>query len=125
MNRAHTIHIFTSSDPARSYIEKVRVSGDNLSVRTHLTFLTSLPATALLGPQPNSMVLGHSWLLLPEKPMAGRPADPRVGFSSTRYTEFESDTGTAMATRTLIARFRLEKANPQAAVSDPVKPITY
>jgi len=57
--------------------------------------------------------------------MAGRPADPRVGYFSNEYTEFESERGTAQDKRSLIARFRLEKANPAAAVSDPVKPITY
>ena len=114
-----------ATDPYKSYIEKVRVAGENLNIRTHLTFLTSSPTAAYLGPQPTSMVLGHSWLFLPDKPMAARPADSRVGFFSAKYTEYESDTGAAMETRTLISRFRLEKANPQAAVSDPVKPITY
>jgi hypothetical protein len=57
--------------------------------------------------------------------MAGRPADPRVGYFSNEYTEFESERGTAQDKRALIARFRLEKANPAAAVSDPIKPITY
>jgi hypothetical protein len=58
--------------------------------------------------------------------MRPRLADPRVGFFPTEYTQFESDRGTAQEKKTLIARFRLEKkANPQAAVSDPVKPITF
>jgi len=112
-------------DPAKSYIDGVRSRGDALTVRSHLTFLAALKADPLAGPQPVSVVLGHSIVFLPDQPMAGRPADPRVGFFSNEYTEFESERGTAQDKRSLIARFRLEKANPAAAVSDPVKPITY
>ncbi|CAD5373320.1 conserved exported hypothetical protein [Rubrivivax sp. A210] len=112
-------------DPSRSYIDRVRVAGESLAIRSHLTYMASVPGQAALGPQPLSIVLGHSWLFLPERPMASRPADPRVGFFSTRYTQFEADRGTAQDELRLISRFRLEKANPQAAVSDPVKPITF
>jgi hypothetical protein len=112
-------------DPARSYIDGVRVRGDALTVRSHITFLAGLKADPAAGPQPVSEVLGHSIVFLPEKPMAARPSDPRVGYFSNDYTEFESERGTAQDTRSVIGRFRLEKANPAAAVSDPVKPITY
>ena len=112
-------------DPTKSYIDGVRVRGDALSVRSHITFLSGLKADPSAGPQPVSVVLGHSIVFLPEKPMAARPADPRVGFFSNEYTEFESERGTAQDRKAVIGRFRLEKANPAAAVSDPVKPITY
>jgi len=112
-------------DPAKSYIDGVRVRGDTLTVRSHLTFLAALKSQPAAGPQPVSVVLGHSIVFLPEKPMAARPADPRVGYFSHEYTEFESERGTAQATKVVISRFRLEKANPAAAVSDPVKPITF
>jgi hypothetical protein len=112
-------------DPAKSYIDGVRVRGDALTVRSHVTFLAALKAQPAAGPQPVSVVLGHSIVFLPEKPMAARPADPRVGYFSHEYTEFEPERGTAQETKVLISRFRLEKANPAAAVSDPVKPITF
>ena len=112
-------------DPSKSYIDGVRVRGDALNVRSHITFLAGLKADPSAGPQPVSVVLGHSIVFLPEKPMAARPADPRVGFFSNDYTEFEAERGTAQDIRTVIGRFRLEKANPAAAVSDPIKPITY
>ena len=54
-----------------------------------------------------------------------RPADPRVGYFANDFTEFEAERGVAQARRSVISRFRLEKANPQAAVSDPIKPITF
>ncbi len=112
-------------DPSKSYIDRVRVRGDALNVRSHITYLAVLPTLQAVGPQPVSVVLGHSIVFLPERPMAGRPADPRVGYFPIEYTEFESARGTAQEKQVLISRFRLEKANPAAAVSDPVKPITY
>jgi hypothetical protein len=112
-------------DPAKSYIDGVRVRGEALTVRSHITFLAALKAQPAAGPQPVSVVLGHSIVFLPEKPMASRPADPRVGFFAHEYTEFEPERGTAQERKMLISRFRLEKANPGAAVSDPVKPITF
>jgi hypothetical protein len=112
-------------DPSKSYIDSVRVRGDALTVRSHITFLSALRADPGAGPQPVSVVLGHSIVFLPEKPMAARPADPRIGFFQNAYTEFEAERGTAQDTQSVIGRFRLEKANPAASVSDPVKPITY
>jgi hypothetical protein len=112
-------------DPAKSYVDRVRVSGEVLNIRSHLTFMVGSPAMPAIGPQPVSIVLGHSLVFLPEQPMRPRAYDPRVGFFPTEYTQFESDRGTAQEKKTLIARFRLEKKDPQAAVSDPVKPITF
>ncbi len=112
-------------DPSKSYIDRVRARGDVLNVRTHLTYLSSLPALPQVGPQPVSIVVGHSIVFLPDKPMAARPADPRVGYFPVEYSQFETDRGTAQDSRTLIQRFRLEKKDPKAPVSDPVKPITY
>lgn len=64
--------------------------GDTLNVRSHLTVLSSLPSALKLGPQPASIVLAHSIAFLPEKPMAGRPADPRVGFVPVECTQFKA-----------------------------------
>jgi len=112
-------------DPSRSYIDGVRVRGDALTVRSHITFLAGLKSEPMAGPQPVSVVLGHSIVFLPEQPMAGRPANPRVGFFQNDYTEFESERGSAQDKQALIGRFRLEKADPAAPLSDPIKPITY
>lgn len=112
-------------DPSKSYLGRVRSRGDVLNIRSHLTFLAVNPAAQSAGPQPVSMVVGHSFVFLPEKPMAGRPTDPRVGFFSVGFNEFESADGSAQRRREYITRFRLEKKDPSAPISDPVKPITY
>ncbi len=112
-------------DPAKSYIERVRVQGDVLNIRSHLTFLAQVPAAPVVGPQPLSVVLGHSFVFLPEQPMQPRLAHPRVGYFPVEYVQYDSDDGRAQERRTLIQRFRLEKKSPGAAVSDPVRPITF
>lgn len=114
-------------DPARSYIADVNVYPDNLHVRSHVTFRAQDPAAPVRGFQPISIELGHSLIVLPERPMQARRYDDRVGFNFTNFAEFENASG-EVATgplRGVINRFRLEKANPAAAVSDPVKPIVF
>jgi hypothetical protein len=112
-------------DTGKSYIESVRVRGEALNIRSHITYLVGLPTLPNAGPQPVSIVLGHSLVFLPDKPMAARAGDWRVGYFPIEYTEFESAGGPAQTPRMIIPRFRLEKSNPAAAVSDPIKPITY
>lgn len=112
-------------DPERSYIESVRAFSSNLNIRSHLTFMATVPSAPAAGPVPLSVVVGHSFLFLPSKPMTARRFDSRVGYFWTDQLEFEASSGAAEAKNAVIQRFRLEKANPGAAVSDPVKPIIF
>jgi hypothetical protein len=114
-------------DPARSWIVDVDVYPDNLHVRSQLTFRAQNPKDPLAGFQPVSIELGHSLIVLPERPMAARRYDDRVGFIFVDFTEFESAEGIAATgpLRGVIRRHRLEKQDPAAAVSDPVKPIVF
>ena len=112
-------------DPAKSYIDRVKIRDGILNIRSHLTFLAANPANAATGVRPVSLVVGHSFVFLPEKPMAWREADPRIGFITSKFTEFEGRAGGAVESRNVIRRFRLEKKDPTAAVSDPVKPIVF
>jgi hypothetical protein len=61
---------------------------------------------------------------LPEVPMRGRLFDDRVGFFSESFVEYGNPDQVAVEKR-YIARYRLEKKDPGAAVSEPVKPIVY
>jgi hypothetical protein len=74
-----------------------------------------------------SIELGHSLVMLPEVPMPARRFDDRVGFIFTNFTEYETASGDASSgpLRGVIHRHRLEKKDPTAAVSDPVKPIVF
>lgn len=77
-------------------------------------------------PDNRSMLLGYYYTLskLPDKPMALRYADSRVGHFVTQHWDFSEDI-TAFPRKYIVNRWRLEKKDPSAAVSEPVKPITY
>ncbi|HSI61343.1 MAG TPA: zinc-dependent metalloprotease [Ideonella sp.] len=77
-------------------------------------------------PDARSMFLGlhYSLAKLPEKPMAPRRADSRVGYFTTTVQNFGGDTVRTPKQR-YVNRWRLEKKEPEAALSEPVKPITF
>ena len=77
-------------------------------------------------PDPRSMFVTMHYTIapLPDKPMAGRPADARIGyFTGTRF-DFSDDLARTPAVRN-VNRWRLEKKEPEAALSEPVKPVVY
>lgn len=71
-----------------------------------------------------SLRVHHSFVELPDGDYRPRRADPRSGFFGTTFEDYSVPLGEPMTQR-FIARHRLRKANPRAAVSDPVRPITY
>ncbi len=75
------------------------------------------------GPNPASVFIQHNFTPMPEEGYSPRLDDPRVGFFTVRQTNLSSVEGLPYEDK--IRRWRLEKANPQAAVSKPKKPITY
>ncbi len=84
------------------------------------------PPPPRAAPDPRSFFAGfyYSFAKLPETPMRARLADERIGhFVTTRY-DYTEDTSPKAATR-LVNRWRLEKKDPSAALSEPRQPITY
>lgn len=71
-----------------------------------------------------SIRVHHSLVELPDNTYKPRKYDPRAGFFGITYADYAAPLGTPMVRR-FIARHRLEKVNPSAKVSDPVKPIVY
>ena len=84
------------------------------------------PALPRYLPDTRSMLVGLHYSLapLPEVPMTTRRADPRIGLFSTTVLDFSSDLTTTPRQR-YINRWRLEKKDPAAELSEPVKPITF
>ncbi|PYR58804.1 MAG: hypothetical protein DMF91_16260 [Acidobacteria bacterium] len=66
----------------------------------------------------------YSMVLLPEKPMQPRLFDERVGYFSISQMDYGQDEHRAPRRR-YIVRYRLEKKDPSAPLSEPVKPIVY
>ncbi|WP_395703100.1 zinc-dependent metalloprotease [Aquabacterium sp.] len=77
-------------------------------------------------PDPRSLFLNlhYSLASLPEQTMAPRAADPRIGHFVHAQNDFGDDLARTPRVRH-IARWRLEKKDPAAELSEPVKPITY
>src|SRR5690606_24396329 len=71
-----------------------------------------------------TVTLFHSLVKLPDEPMTLRLYDSRVGFFTTATLDYGRDANRAVHRR-FITRYRLEKADPEAPLSDPVKPIVY
>ena len=127
-------------DPHNSYFDKVRASADEVmfDVAAHFysqSISTSFPNAPPGAPQPTipsflpdarSLFLGlhYSLARLPDKPMATRAADPRVGYFTTGVADYTDDQSRSPRER-FVNRWRLEKKDPAADMSEPVKPITY
>ncbi len=127
-------------DASRSYIERAVSFPTNIEVEATHTFTSppeTAPAAGPQGPQgprgiqqgmqPGtnaSIVMHYSMVKLPEHPMMPRIADERVGYFSVNQMDFGKDEHRAPQ-RTYITRWRLEKKDPSAALSEPVKPIVY
>jgi hypothetical protein len=71
-----------------------------------------------------SIRVHHSIVELPDSGYKPRRYDPRAGYFGISFEDFAAPLGVPMTTRD-IARHRLEKKDPAAATSDPVKPIIY
>ncbi|MFN8669124.1 MAG: zinc-dependent metalloprotease [Gemmatimonadaceae bacterium] len=119
-------------DPTRSFIEKVLSFPTNVEVEAVLTIAAppGLPGAAQANPfapaanGTASLVMHWSMVKLPDVPMLPRLADKRTGYFSISNLDYSRPEQRAQE-REYIVRWRLEKKDPSAAKSEPVKPITY
>ena len=65
----------------------------------------------------------HALLPMPGEGFVPRPDDPRIGFFMTEVDDLTGVSATPW--KDMIHRWRLEKKDPSAAMSEPVKPITW
>ncbi len=124
----------TPPDANRSFIERVLTFPTNVDVEASLTYPPTLTIPGLPGgggglgvnaPAGTATLVMHwSMITLPEHPMLPRLADKRTGFFSISMLDYGRPEQRAQ-TRDYIVRWRLEKKDPSAAVSEPIKPITY
>jgi hypothetical protein len=102
----------------------------NTEFESTLTFATDHPAENSLvetvTPDAHSVTLRehYSFIQLPDDGYQPRAFDPRSGFFDTSYRDYSAPLGSPLDLR-LIQRHRLQKKDPNAAVSEPVKPIVY
>jgi hypothetical protein len=118
-------------DASRTFLEKIVSFPENINVEVNQTFTGGAAAAdaggaARGGLRGNSatVVTAHSMVKLPEVPMKPRVFDERVGYFSQSLFDYGRQDHRAMQ-RTYITRYRLEKKDPTAAISEPGKPIVY
>jgi len=114
-------------DPTKSYIDNVKAFPENIETRALLTFSGSGMGRRRLGGGdggPASVLVHYSLDLLPAVPMRGRYKDTRIGFFTTSFIEY-GRTENRASEKQYIHRFRLEKKDPKAEVSEPIKPIIF
>lgn len=117
-------------DARHSAVTAVR-GGPDLSVievMNHYAAATVAAAPATTPPVPDGrslfLTLHYALARLPAVPMQPRRADARIGHFTTSFSDFADELARSPRRR-LVNRWRLEKADPAAPLSDPVKPITY
>ncbi|HEY3787267.1 MAG TPA: zinc-dependent metalloprotease, partial [Urbifossiella sp.] len=114
-----------SIDESRSYISAVKAFPTNVEGETLLTFGGGGGGFGGGGGGGSKTAVVHqSLVMLPEQPMRGRFFDPRVGYFTESFDSYDSPKPWTV-THQFITRYRLEKKDPGAAVSEPVKPIVY
>ena len=117
-------------DPKRSAfaLEHTKNFPQNTEVEVTLTFAGSEPGEWVrdVAPDPTSVTVRtrHSLVQLPAAGFVPRTYDPRAGYFAFGYADYSSPLGAPLQHQ-FIARHRLEKKNPAAALSEPVKPIVY
>ncbi|MFZ8836232.1 MAG: zinc-dependent metalloprotease [Flavobacteriales bacterium] len=78
---------------------------------------------ALEDPRVITVRYQHSLLAMPEDGFTPRPDDARIGYFTTQVEHMTSTSSTPW--KDMIHRWRLEKKDPEAEVSEPVKPIVW
>ena len=123
-------------DASRSFLEKAVSFPENVNVEVTQTFTGAEPAAgAGGGGRPGGAARGmrgssgtvlthHSMVKLPDTPMMPRLFDERVGYFTQGVTDYGTEEHKSVPKR-FITRYRLEKKDPNAALSEPVKPIIY
>jgi hypothetical protein len=126
----------TMMDASRSFIDRVSPYPENIEAEASHTYTRNptpagapqQPANPFTGagmrPGSATVVLHYSMVKLPENPMVPRLLDERVGYFSVSQMDYGREEQRAPRRR-YITRWRLEKKDPNAELSEPVKPIVY
>ena len=117
-------------DRSRSalYMPNTKGFPRNTEIEVTLTLAGSNPGRYVrdVTPNPEAITIREriSLVALPEPGYKMRAADPRSAFNGISYQDYSQPLNGEFIQR-FAARFRLEKKNPGAARSEPVKPIIY
>ncbi len=114
-------------DDDKTRIESFRAYPENTDVVVEYVFDQSRPnnsgGPAVTDARSVAVKVQHSFVSMPEEGYTPRRDDFRVGYFGERIDDLTSAEAAPYAD--LIQRWRLEKADPDAEISDPVQPIVW
>lgn len=116
-------------EPSRSafHLPRTKNFPQNTEIEATITFTGENPGGLVRSVTPTADALTvrmhHSFVELPTG-YEPREADPRAGYFGVTFMDFATPLGERMV-KQYIARHRLEKRDPNAAVSEAVEPIVY
>lgn len=117
-------------DESRSafYLPRTKGFPKNSEVETIITLTSDDPGPLVRSTAPTAQAVTvrqhHSFVELPDGNYKPRKLDPRVGMNGRTFYDYASPITDPIEKR-WIARHRLQKKDPAATVSEPVKPIIY
>ncbi len=115
-------------DKERSAISSAKAYPENIEIEALLTYSPNDRQGINLNTVPDEryipVTMHYSFSKLPAVPMQPRLADHRTGYFLTVVKDFSRDYDEHFYRR-FVTRWRLEKKDPTAALSEPVKPIVF
>jgi hypothetical protein len=118
------------ADDSRSviYMPNTKSFPDNTEFEAIVTLAGTGTGSEIRSVTPNpdyvTVRMHHSFIKLPDDNYKPRKFDPRSGFIDNEYLDYATPIDEPIVKRVLI-RHRLQKKDPSAAMSEPVKPIVY
>jgi hypothetical protein len=116
-----------SLNPLKSKYEKIRSYPDNTDVVVDLAYDNPMPYNGggadITDARYNRIKIQHSFLEIPVNEFRPRYDDPRIGYFTSEVNDLTALSYTPY--KDVITRWNLVKKNPNAALSEPVTPITF
>jgi hypothetical protein len=117
-------------DAARSsiYLARTKAFPKNTEIEATLTFASDNPGPIVTRVAPDGRALTvrvhHSLVEPPPAGFTARAADPRIGLSTLAFKDYSAPYSRNTDVR-WVRRWRLEKRDPNAAMSEPKQPIVF
>ncbi len=112
---------------ARSKVVAINNYPENTSLLTEMVYENPAPVVQgdedVTDSRAISVRVQHTLVAMPDNDFVPRAADYRIGYFTDRVTDLTSRD--VAPYRDMITRWHLVKKNPEAAISDPVEPITW
>ena len=121
----------SGSDRSKTFVESVKSFPENIETKVLLTYrrMGGGGRNPFMGGGGAggavTILLHHSMVKLPDEPMKPRKYDDRVGFFTEEFEDYGNVKNHQVENVRYVTRWRLEKKDPSAEVSEPKKPIVF